>query len=296
MTTVAVLGTFDTSAENSESVARHIEAAGGRAIRIHRDEPWSSKIRKMLPSQVVYGTGFGFAAKLWALGRALGKRTINHWVGTDVLMALEDPRMRRMAQRAAPFIGQHLTVAPWLAQELETAGIRASLIPLVTPVRYDLRRGAGPAGVLAYLPDDRADFYGSQIVYAAARQLPEIPFAVLAGTQEKQPAIPNVRYFGWVDDIAPLYEQYPILLRVARHDGLPKMVLEALAFGNQVIFEYPLEGCHHARTEAEALSAIRDIVAESCPINEAGSRLVQEHYRHDQVVTALLQTLGVSPR
>ena len=41
MTTVAVLGTFDTGAENSESVARHIEAAGGRAIRIHRDEPRS---------------------------------------------------------------------------------------------------------------------------------------------------------------------------------------------------------------------------------------------------------------
>ncbi len=296
MTKVAVLGTFETVAENSEIVARHIEAAGGQAIRIHRNEPWISKIRKILSSQVVYGTGFGFAAKLWLLGRVLGRRTINHWVGTDVLMALEDPRMRRMAQRAAPFIGQHLTVAPWLAQELETAGIRASLVPLVTPVRYDLRRGPAPAGVLAYLPDDRADFYGGPIVYAAARQLPEIPFAVLAGTQEKQPAIPNVRYFGWIDDIAPLYEQYPILLRVARHDGLPKMVLEALAFGNHVIFEYPLEGCRHARTEAEAVSAIRDIVAEGCPVNEAGRRLVQEHYRHDQVVAALLQMLGVVPQ
>ncbi len=296
MTTVAVLGTFDTVAENSEIVARHIEAAGGRAIRIHRDEPWSSRIRKMLASQVVYGTGFGFAARLWLLARGLGKQTINHWVGTDVLMALEDRRMRAMARRAAPFIGQHLTVAPWLVDELATTGIRAGLIPLVTPVRYDLRREAAPAGVLAYLPDERADFYGCQVVYAAARQLPEIPFAVVAGTQEKQPAIPNVRYFGWVDDLAPLYEQYPILLRVARHDGLPKMVLEALAFGNQVIFEYPLEGCRHARTEAEVLSAIRGIIAEGCPVNEAGRRLVQEHYRHDQVVAALLQTLGVSTR
>ena len=296
MTTVAVLGTFDTAAENSEIVARHIEATGGRAIRIHRDEPWGSKIRKMLPSQAVYGTGFGFAAKLWLLARILGKRTINHWVGTDVLMALEDRRMRKMARRAAPFISLHLTVAPWLVEELATAGIRAGLIPLVTPVRYELRRGPAPAGVLAYLPDDRADFYGGPIVYSAARQLPEIPFAVLAGTQARQPAIPNVRYAGWVDDVAPLYEQYPILLRVARHDGLPKMVLEALAFGNQVIFEYPLEGCRHARTEAEVVSAIRDIVAEGCPINEAGSRLVREHYRHDQVVAALLQTLGVSPR
>ncbi len=296
MTTVAVLGTFETPAENSEIVARHIEAVGSRAIRIHRDEPWTSKARKILGSQVVYGTGFGFATRLWALARAMGKQTINHWVGTDVLMALEDPRMQRMARTASRLIGRHLTVAPWLVEELATIGIRADLIPLVTPVRYDLRTQPAPAGVLAYLPDDRADFYGSQVVYATARQWPEIPFAVVAGTQERQPAIPNVRYLGWVDDIAPLYQQYPILLRAARHDGLPKMVLEALAFGNQVIFEYPLEGCRHARTEAEVTEAIRAIVAEGCPINQAGHRLVLEHYRHDRIVGALLQTLGVSPR
>ena len=296
MTTVAVLGTFDTAAENSEIVARHVEAAGSRAIRIHRDEPWGSKVRKMLPSQVVYGTGFGFAAKLWALARIMGKRTINHWVGTDVLMALEDPRLQPMAHKAARFIGQHLTVAPWLAEELATAGIRADLIPLVTPVRYDLRERPAPAGVLAYLPDDRADFYGGQIVYAAARRLPEISFVVVAGTQQRQPALPNVRYLGWVGDIAPLYEQYPILLRSARHDGLPKMVLEALAFGNQVIFEYPLVGCRHARTETEVVAAVRAIIAEGCPINVAGAEFVREHYRHDQLVAALLRTLGVTPR
>ncbi len=296
MTTVAVLGTFDTAAENSEIVARHIEAAGGRAIRIHRDEPWGSKIRKILPSQVVYGTGFGFAARLWALARVMGKRTINHWVGTDVLMVLEDARLQPMARGAARFISQHLTVAPWLVEELATAGIRADLLPLVTPERYNLRTRPAPAGVLAYLPDDRADFYGGQIVYAAARQLPEIPFAVVAGTQERQPALPNVRYFGWVSDIAPLYEQYPILLRVARHDGLPKMVLEALAFGNQVIFEYPLGGCRHATTAAGVLAAVHAIIAEGCPVNIAGAEHVREHYRHDQLVGALLGTLGVEGR
>ena len=166
----------------------------------------------------------------------------------------------------------------------------------MTPVRFDLRERPAPAGVLAYLPDDRADFYGGQVIYAAARQLPEIPFAVVAGTQKRQPAIPNVRYLGWVSDIAPLYEQYPILLRAARHDGLPKMVLEALAFGNQVIFEYPLAGCRHARTEAEVVAAVHAIIAEGCPINVAGAELIRENYRHDQLVVALLRTLGVEPR
>jgi len=296
MPAVAVLGTFETPVENSEVVARHIEAAGATAVRVHRDEPWSSKVRKLMQVQVVYGTGFGLAAKLWATARVLGKQTINHWVGTDVLIALEDPRSRRMARQAVRFIRRHLTVAPWLAQELRTVGITADIIPLVTPVYYGLRARPAPAGVLAYLPDDRAGFYGSEIVYAAARRLPGIPFAVVAGTQEKQPAIPNVRYLGWVRDMAPLYEKFPILLRVARHDGLPKMVLEALAYGNQVIFEYPFAGCRYARTEAEAVAAIETIIAEGCPVNETGHQIVQEHYRHDKLVAGLLQALGLQTR
>lgn len=293
MQTIAVLGTFETSAENSEVVARHIEAAGARAIRIHRDEPWASKVRKMLPAQVVYGAGFGFAAKMWAVARLLGKRTINHWVGTDVLLALEDARMRSMARGAARRIERHLAVAPWLAAELAAVGIRAAVAPFVTPVRYELRARPAPPAVLTYLPDERAGFYGAPVVYALARRFPDVPFAVVAGTAERQPAIPNVRYLGWVTDLAPLYEQHPILLRVARHDGLPKMVLEALACGNQVIFEYPFGGCRHARDEAEAAAALGQIIDAGCPINHQGHEFVALEYGNEQLVAALLREIGV---
>lgn len=291
--TVAVLGTFETAAENSEIVARHIEGAGARAIRIHRDEPWANKVRKMLPAQVVYGAGFGFAAKMWATARLLGKRTINHWAGTDVLLALEDARMAAMAQRAKRFVGQHLAWAPWLADELAMIGISARALTVVTPIRYEQRDRPAPPAVLTYLPDARADFYGAQVVYALARRFPDVPFAVVAGTQEKQPAMPNITYLGWVTGMAPLYEQYPILLRVARHDGLPKMVLEALACGNQVIFEYPFAGCWHARTEEEASAALGQIIAAGCPINRPGHEFVAQHYDAEQLVAALLREIGV---
>lgn len=295
MTVVGVLGTFETAAENSEIVARHIEAAGGHAIRIHRDEPLAAKIRKISRSEVVYGTGFGFAAKLWALSRAMGKRTVNHWVGTDVLLALQDERHRRMAGQAARFIQRHLAVAPWLAEELSSIHLRAEIAPYTTATRYEQRLAAGQPGVLAYLPDERADFYGAEIVYAAARQLPDVPFGVAAGTAGRQPAIPNVTYLGWIDDMRPLYERYPILLRVARHDGLPKMVLEALAYGNQVIFEYDFPGCHYAMNEGEALAAIRSILAAGCPVNKAGSQIIRERYDSDALTRRLLDLIGVRP-
>jgi hypothetical protein len=293
VTVVAVLGTFETAAENSEVAARHIEAAGSRAIRVHRDEPLASKVRKLAASQIVYGTGFGFAEKLWAVSRAMGKRTVNHWVGTDVLLALEDERHRKMARGAARFIQHHLAFAPWLAGELETLGISAGVAPFTTPVRFEQRPAPGKPGVLAYLPDDRAEFYGAEIMRGVARQLPDVPFGIAAGTAERQPPIPNVTYLGWIDDMRPFYERYPILLRVARHDGLPKMVLEALAYGNQVVFEYEVPGCHHATTEAEALGAIQAILAEGCPINTRGSQLVRERYSNEALSRHLLEGIGV---
>jgi hypothetical protein len=294
MTTVAVLGTFDTPVENSEIVARHIEAAGSTAIRIHRDEPMPSKIRKIAAAQIVYGAGFGFAAKLWAMSRALGKRTVNHWVGTDVMLASEDDRHRQMALRARRFIQKHLTVAPWLAEELRARGIAAEVRPYTTPVRYEQRGAPGQVGVLAYLPDERAEFYGAAIVRAVARELPHIPFGVVAGTAA-QPALPNVEYLGWIADMRPLYERYPILLRVAKHDGLPKMVLEALAYGNQVIFEYEFPGCYHATTQAEALAAVRRILSDGCPVNTAGSERVRRDYGNDKLTGELLAAIGVTP-
>ena len=294
MTVIGVLGTFETAAENSEIAARHLEAAGHKAIRIHRDEPLGSKVRKLARCRIVYGTGFGFAAKLWALSRAMGKRTVNHWAGTDVLLALQDERHRRMALRSARFIQRHLSFAPWLSDELKTIGILAEVIPYTTPVRYELRATRGTPGVLAYLPDERAEFYGAEIVRAVAQQLPHLPFGIVAGTAGRQPALPNVEYLGWTGDMRPLYERYPILLRVARHDGLPKMVLEALACGNQVIFEYDFPGCRRATNAAEALATVNAILAEGCPINTAGSEIARERYGIDQLARQLLEGIGVS--
>lgn len=296
MTVVGVLGTFETAAENSELAARHVEAAGGKAIRIHRDEPLVSKARKLAACDVVYGAGFGFAAKLWALARAMGKRTVNHWVGTDVMLAREDARHRGMAGRARPFIQQHLTVAPWLAEELAEIEIAATIIPIVTPIRFSPRATPAAPGILAYLPDDRAEFYGAEVVRHVAAALPDAPVAVVAGTAARQPALPNVTYLGWTDDMPALYERYPILLRVAKHDGLPKMVLEALAYGNQVVFEHAFPGCRRARDEGEALAQVKAILAEGCPINTTGAQAVAENYRHEIIVGQLLAALGVKPQ
>jgi len=70
-------------------------------------------------------------------------------------------------------------------------------------------------------------------------------------------------------------------------------VLEALACGNQVIFEYPFAGCRHARTEEEASAALGQIIAAGCPVNRAGHEFVERDYGNEQLVAALLREIGV---
>lgn len=294
---IGVLGTFESPVENSALAAAWVEKAGWQVIRIHRDDPWPLKVRKLLAADVLYGTGFGFAWKLFLLARAAGRRTINHWMGTDVLLALEDPRLRRMARLADRFIVRQLAQAPWLATEIATLGIRAEVLTLVTELNATtLRAAAAPPGVLAYLPDQRPDFYGGPIIYRLAEALPELPFGVVAGTAGHTPLLPNLRYYGWVDDMGHLYDRYPILVRVARHDGLPKMVLEALARGNQVIFEYEFPHCYRATSYEEALAALRVILSAGCPVNRAGHDYVMTTYSPEQTTQKLLEVLSTPSR
>ncbi len=76
--------------------------------------------------------------------------------------------------------------------------------------------------------------------------------------------------------------------------ALPKMVLEALAYGNQVVFEYEFPGCYHATNAAEALAAVRAILAAGCPVNTAGSAAcARATTGSEQLTRNLLQAIGV---
>ena len=69
------------------------------------------------------------------------------------------------------------------------------------------------------------------------------------------------------------------------------MVLEALAFGNHVIFSIRWKAAAtHAPRRRPCLPSVTSLPRVARSTRQG--RLVQEHYRHDQVVAALLQMLG----
>ena len=197
-----------------------------------------------------------------ALTAALGRPVLRWWVGTDVLNVLRDPVVRARAQQLDRFVTLNLAVAPHLADELASVGIRARVVPSVLAAWTSALRaetapvGPVPRALLIYLPTARRAFYGEATISSAIDANPDIAFVVVGDTEHTLAGHPNVRSLGWVEDLRPVYAAVGGLLRLTEHDGLPRMVLESLLLGKYVIHAWPLPGCWQAQSFEELHAAI----------------------------------------
>jgi len=204
----------------------------------------------------------------------LGKRVIVHWIGTDVLSATS-PKvlapislLRRFVYRV---VSLHLTVSENLANELKSIGIKARVVPLIPNMTVSPEDTSWPSEnvVLVYLPKGREEFYGSNIVFRLAEEAPNLKFLILGNLGEGMPQLSNIEFLGQVDNLASIWKRVKVYLRLTKHDGLPHMVIEALARGKQVIWSYEYPFCHKARTFEEAKGALKDIIDQNQPNTQA---------------------------
>jgi hypothetical protein len=200
-------------------------------------------------------------------------------------LRLHEPKVRRQIQTGGV---RHLTVAPWLALELREAGVQAEVLPL-SPIGNEpiLPPAADPFTLLSYLPDHKFEFYGGPSVYAAAAAFPDVRFLVVGGSGDERPAPGNVVSLGVVEDMTDVYARTHVLLRHARHDGLPYMVLEALNFGRHAIWNYPIPGVRVAVSQEEVLRQIDDCraahAAGSLGVNAAGRDYVRTEFGRETI-------------
>jgi len=200
-----------------------------------------------------------FLERQLALALAAGCAVTRWWVGSDVWKALTEPDVAASARRLDRLVARNIVVAPHLAEELTGLGIDAVVCPSV----YDASALAAPLpdvlprGVLVYLPGERADFYGLSRVDAAIAANPDLTFSIVGDETHRLAHHANVRSLGWVADMQSIWPDIGLLLRLTEHDGLPRMILEALARGRYVIYAWPLSGCWQADSP-EAVQAQLD--------------------------------------
>jgi hypothetical protein len=173
----------------------------------------------------------------------------HYWIGTDVFHTLEEVRAGTIRGRllASARDDLHLTVAPWLTSELGSLGISATTALLPAAIGGPLVAPALPVefSVLTYLPEARSGFYGRDAVLAAARLLPDVRFDIIGSRADRSRATPiNVRWHGWVADMAQRYAYASVVVRIPRHDGFGNTVIEALLNARHVVYTYEVPFVH----------------------------------------------------
>jgi hypothetical protein len=227
--------------------------------------------------------------------RVRRRPVVVHWVGTDVLIALEEHAKKNISTRLveAP---HHWCDAPWLVNELQPMGIRAEYVPLPVPV---LEAEPAPLPmrfrVLMYLPIDAFDreVFDMETLLRLPDELPEVEFILIPSPADSLPApLPaNLKTPGWVDDMDALYRQVTAIVRLVSHDGMSFMVLEALSRGRHVIYSYPLPQVIQASGFEAVASAIRGLVAQhragTLGLNEEGRHYALSHFDRETLIDDL---------
>jgi hypothetical protein len=248
---------------------------------------------------LVYQIGGGpvVDAKVFAVCKAMQRRIVKHWIGSDVLRAREP----LVQEQNATGLVEHWAVAAHLVDELAEAGISATTVPLsVVDAVAPTPMPAAPLTMLSYLPSRKFDFYNGATVLSLASRFPDVRFLVVGDDGTGRDATKNVRFLGYQREMDPIYANSHALLRLPRHDGLSYMVLEALNHGRQVIWNLPFESARMGRTENEVACHIRElrsaVATGTLAFNERGRDVV--HATHsgarvrDIIRTRLKATLG----
>ena len=236
------------------------------------------------------------------LALRMRKRVLLFWAGTDVFDALAAAEAGQVFE---PLLDGciHLCESEWLREELSTAGVSARVVPLAPlvgppgPSAIELPR---TFSVVAYAGTPREDFYRLPEVIRLARTFPDVPFTI-CGTDGSSVGVeppPNVAFVGWIDDVASLYREATVFLRIPEHDGCSFSVREALAWGRHVIASYPyahcLVGAEHARL-VEHLRGLERLHREGAlEPNWAGRDYVLEEYDEARVYTRLRPLLAAA--
>jgi hypothetical protein len=183
-----------------------------------------------------------------------GKPVIVLWAGTDVMELAQRPRALEplLLER---FV--HWACAQNLAAELAGLGISARYVPVASALVPSI---AAPLPsnftVLAFLTKPRRDFYGQQVVWQAARALPDARFIVVGAGGAEPEAPANVAYIGEIGGMDAQIDDASAILRFTEHDGLSVMVIEALARGRHVVWNHALPGVSYASSSVDAVETV----------------------------------------
>ncbi|MDD8037585.1 MAG: hypothetical protein PHC59_15695 [Thomasclavelia ramosa] len=230
------------------------------------------------------------------IARVFGKKTISHWIGTDVLE--EQRNKNKIGTRINRYVTTlNLACSPLIKRELKDMGIDALEIPIVPTIKGSVGNTIPQRhAVLTYIPKGREKFYGMHYIHELARTFPDINFHIVANDNDSI-NLENVFFHGMLNKIEmeELYNKTTLLFRFPEHDGLSMMLLEALAKGKQVIYpyEFPYVETPKSRKLQDVLDTFEQVISKKPNNNIGGAKYVTERYKEENIINEYKKAFGI---
>lgn len=271
-------------------------------IHLHPGIYWQKAITmpRIFSSDVAYFIG-GTIGRNWNsfyidIFINLNKTVIMHWVGTDVLNAIN---CYKKGDYCYKYIKQviHFCEVSWIKDELLEIGIKADVVPFATFEDKISMPITMPNNfrVLSYMPNGREKYYGIDYLIKLAKDFPNIEIRITSLTECNEVIPNNIKLLGYVKDISEEYKNSVLYLRLPRHDGLAFSVLEALANGRYVGYSYPFESTFHIDSYEklkEIVSNLYDKFTQGLlSINYGGIKFIKDNYDCNVILSNLINKL-----
>lgn len=209
----------------------------------------------------------------------LGKPIVRKWSGTDALNLDTRVDIKQRFLLLDQIVTLNVTSEhQGIVKELNRNGLQCQLSPqvLASKIRVQTQVTDTPQGkVLVYLPSHNREFYSAQLMHEVIEANPNSEFVVVADKEHVFAAFANVNSLGWVEDMEPVWAQIGVLLRITKHDGFARMIVDALSRGKYVIHNQALPGVNKANDLA-SISALLQQFQQHYSINKAGIDVIRK--------------------
>ena len=225
------------------------------------------------------------------VAKLMRKKVITHWIGTDVLHVTEG---RTSPQRLA-IVDKHFVCFSELQTELKAKGIEAEVLPVIPfNLRFSISKMPKEHAILIYMPDGREEFYGYKALKKVFRYAYQIQFYIVANSSvDKFSEFKNVKVMGTLslEQMEDLYNKISIVIRNVKHDGLSMSVVEAMAKGKKVIWNYSIPNVICAKSAEEICNELNAILKESPKVDINAHEYIVSNFTREAFLNTFSKVL-----
>lgn len=246
-------------------------------------------IKAIKDIDIIYNIYNNFSIyKFFFIAKMFGVKTLNHWIGSDVLDA--EKRKKNYIFNNS-LVDLNLSCSLHIKKEIENLGVDSKVLPIIPfNIEYKIYKMPDKHRVLVYLPSDKENFYGIDYIKKLSNKYSDIKFYIVGNDKRDLICSENVEFKGNVsyEEMEKIYRKTSILIRMPKHDGLSLMVLEALGKGKEVIYNYSFPGTNLAKNQEQLEEKFEKIVNFPPEINDEGYNYVTENLNHEIISRKLV--------